>query len=137
MSVVTTPSPCALRLLVVDDDSTEFPLLEAGFAAHACPVSLINITIAHLALVEFALSESGERAQLALVDINMPAIDGFSLAREFVGSGLPTILMSSQVDADRCLRAGEMGALALLEKPADFEGYASFAGRVLHLAGRV
>ncbi len=93
-------------------------------------------SIAHLALIEFALCESGRRPDLALVDINMPAIDGFGLAREFISNGLPTILMSTQVDADRSARASSLGALALLEKPNHADGYTALAKRVLHLAGR-
>lgn len=125
-----------LRLLVVDDDPDEFPLLAAGFAGRSCPVALQTITIAHLALVEFALSDDENRPHLALVDINMPAIDGFALAREFIGNGLPTILMSTQVDASRRAQAAGLGALDLMEKPYHADGYGTFAMRVLELAGR-
>lgn len=126
-----------LRILIVDDDPDEFPLLEAGFACHSCPVALQTVTVAHLALVEFALSDENSRPHIALVDINMPAIDGFGLARELIGNGLPTILMSSQVDLKRKDRATEIGVLDLLDKPSHADGYETFAMRVLQLAGRV
>ena len=129
------PAP-DLRILMVDDDPDEFPLLEAGFARQSCPVILQTVTIAHLALVEFALSDDETRPHIALVDINMPAIDGFVLAREFIGTGLPTILMSSHVDDIRRARATQLGVLGLLEKPTNVDGYAAFAQRILHLAGR-
>ena len=91
--------------------------------------------IPHLALVEVALCESGEKPHAALVDINMPAIDGYGLAREFIGNGLPTILMSSDVDDHRRDRAAAIGVLGLLEKPSNADGYAAFAQRVLELIG--
>lgn len=122
--------------MVVDDDPHEFPLLKAGFAHLACPVSLQTIAIAHVALVEFALCEAEKKPHLALVDINMPAIDGFGLAREFIINGLPTILMSSHVDDKRRARAADIGVLALLEKPESADGYASLARRVLELSAR-
>lgn len=126
-----------LRILMVDDDPDEFPLLEAGFARHNCPVVLQTVTIAHLALVEYALSDDETRPHIALVDINMPAIDGFVLARELIGNGLPTILMSSQVDLVRRARATQIGVIELLEKPSQADGYAAFALRILQLAGRI
>ena len=125
-----------LRILIVDDDPDEFPLLEAGFALHRCPVELQTVTIAHLALVEFVLSDDESRPHLALVDINMPAIDGFGLAGEFIHTGLPTILMSTHVDPERRARGAAIGVLELLEKPHHADGYAAFTLRVLQLAGR-
>jgi DNA-binding response OmpR family regulator len=122
--------------MIVDDNPQEFALIEAGFQHHACPVILQTATIAHLALVEFALCDADARPEVALVDINMPAIDGFGLAREFIGRGLQTILMSTHVDALRSARAIDIGALALLEKPGTLAGYVEFAARVMALAGR-
>lgn len=125
-----------LRILIVDDNPKEFPLIEAGFSSHDCSVSLQTVTIAHLALAEFSLSDEDSRPDLALVDINMPGIDGFELAREFIRCELPTILMSCQIDASRFSLATDMRSLALLKKPSDLSGYKKFAGRILELARR-
>jgi DNA-binding response OmpR family regulator len=131
------PQPRAgLRIMIVDDNPDEFTLIEAGFRHHSCAVILQTATIAHLALVDFALCDLDLRPELALVDINMPAIDGFGLAGEFISHGLKTILMSTHVDAVRCERATALGALALLKKPGTFAGYAEFAARVMALTGR-
>ena len=126
----------AFRLLIVDDNPDEFPLLEAGFSEQNQVVHLQTITIAHLALVEVALCENSEKPHAALVDINMPAIDGFGLAREFIGNGLPTVLMSTDVSDERRMRAAAIGALDLLPKPINAAGYADFAKRVLALMAR-
>lgn len=125
-----------LRLLIVDDNPKEFPLIEAGFSCHSCPVKLQTVTIAHLALAEFSLSDQDSRPDLALVDINMPGIDGFELAREFIRGELPTILMSCQIDASRFSLATDMRAIALLKKPSDLAGYNKFAARILDLVRR-
>ena len=137
MTAVRTLPIRDLRILIVDDNPKEFPLLESGFSCHKCAVSLQTVTIAHLALAEYVVSDPESKPDLALVDINMPGIDGFELAREFILSGLPTILMSSHIDASRLSHAADLGALELLKKPTDIHGYANFTDRILQIARRV
>lgn len=127
------PGVSSLRILAVDDDPSEFALLEDGFARCGAIVELTTATTAPMAIAELVLAGRDGRPQLALVDIGMPLVSGFELARQLVADGIPTVLMSSQVDPARAVRSREIGALDLLAKPADGPGYGAFAARVLRM----
>ena len=130
------PGVLSLRILAVDDDPAEFPLLEDGFARCDAEVELVTATTAHMALAGLHMAGEDGRPHLALVDIGMPLINGFDLARQLIAEDIPTILMSSQIDASRATRARELGALDLLAKPVDGPGYGAFAARILRMACR-
>ena len=122
-----------LRILVVDDDPAEFTLVEQGFLSCGILFSLLTATTAPLALAEIGMAEREGFPQVALVDINMPLVSGFELAAHLIDQHVPTILMSTQVDIWRVERAREIGALRLLVKPSDLDGYGAFAATILHL----
>lgn len=127
------PGVSSFRILAVDDDPEEFALLEDGFARCGAHVELTTATTAPMAIAELVLAGQEGRPQLALVDIGMPLVSGFELARQLVADGIPTVLMSSQVDPARAVRSREIGALDLLAKPTDGPGYGAFAARVLRM----
>jgi two-component system response regulator (stage 0 sporulation protein F) len=62
-----------------------------------------------------------ERPDIALIDINMPVIDGIKLLKHFKEKieGMPVILMSGSIDSDTINNAMAAGALAFLTKPFD------------------
>ena len=122
-----------LRILAVDDDPAEFALIENGFARCGIVFELITATTASLALATIVMGGSAEIPHVALVDINMPLVSGFELAAQLGAQQVPTILMSTQVDARRASMAREIGALDLLAKPHDINGYSAFAARVLRI----
>ena len=122
-----------LRLLVVDDDPAEFALIEDGFSRCGVMVELQTATSAPLALAELMVSGRDERPHVALIDINMPLVSGFELAAQMISEGVPTILMSILINGERATHASEMGALDLLAKPADAQGYTALAARVLRV----
>ncbi len=123
----------ALRVLAVDDDPAVFALIEAGFADCSIRCELSTATSAPLALAVLVLEGPEGRPHIALVDINMPLVSGFELATQLIAHGVPTVLMSTQVDLERSARTRAIGALDLLRKPADLAGYGAFAARVIGL----
>ncbi len=129
----STPGVVSLRLLIVDDEPGEFALIEDGFSRCGVELDLVTATTAVMALAELGMSGPSGRPQLALIDINMPMVSGFDLAAQLIAEGIPTILMSSQVDASRASRARSLGALDLLAKPSDAHGYSAFAARILRM----
>jgi len=131
------PSPPLLRVLAVDDDPSEFPLLERGFTLSGVPVLLSTATTAQIAVVSVLMASPEERPHVALVDITMPLINGFALVRQFRLDGLPAVMVSGLVDETRRQRAHEFGALGLLAKPSDITGYCAFACEVFRLAGHL
>ena len=92
-----------------------------------------------LDVVDFALSASGYRVltassgrealevmgsqavDLAIVDINMPGMDGYSLIRKVrsqpAWEGMPLIILTTQVEARDKQKGFEAGANAYLVKP--------------------
>jgi CheY-like chemotaxis protein len=128
------PGMPTLRVLVVDDNPAELALIEECFAPYKAKVHVITATTAQLALAELMMISDDERPQVAMVDINMPLISGFELAELLIGQDVPTILMSCQVDAERIERARAIGAIAVIDKPSNLEGYAAMAQQVLKSA---
>ncbi len=63
------------------------------------------------------------RVDLAIVDLNMPNMDGFELLENIRGSDdykdLPVIILSSERGEISKKRGKELGANAYLEKPLD------------------
>ncbi|MCW8800957.1 MAG: response regulator [Desulfobacter sp.] len=56
---------------------------------------------------------------IAIVDINMPLLDGFSLMDEMRGMGyeMPVILITGHTGPDTRTRAMDQGAVGFLQKP--------------------
>jgi FixJ family two-component response regulator len=66
------------------------------------------------------LKDDGRRnATCLIVDQHMPGLDGLDLVAELHRQevALPTILITGRLDAGIAQRAGELGVLAILEKP--------------------
>ncbi len=122
-----------LRVLAVDDQPAEFPLIEDGFRRSGMHIELLTAVSAPLALAELVHGDQHGRPHVALIDINMPRVSGFELAERVVRQGIPTILMSNHVTGERASWAAAIGVLDLLAKPGDAAGYAIFAARVLRL----
>lgn len=109
----------SLTLLLVDDNETVLRVLEYIFTRHGHRVVLAKSGAK--ALEVFAT----EAVDVALVDVNMPGLDGFqtvmallSAARER-GRGLRAWLMTGAFSSAAEKRAREIGAVALLSKPFD------------------
>ena len=105
---MTNLVPC---IAIVDDDDAVLKALRrlltaAGF--EACPF--------HSGL-EFLESLAEHPVGCVILDIRMPGLDGFAVARR-LSDRIPMIFMSAHDDdANRC-QAQQHGALAFLRKPA-------------------
>lgn len=109
----------SLTLLLVDDNETVLRVLEYIFTRHGHRVLLAKSGAK--ALEVFAT----EAVDVALVDVNMPGLDGFqtvaallAAARER-GRGLRAWLMTGAFSTAAEKRAREIGAVTLLSKPFD------------------
>ena len=108
------------RLLIVDDNATNRLILEEmvrnwGMTAKAVPSAEAAIQAIRQAL------RLGEPYRLVLTDINMPEVDGFTLAewikKEPGLAGTPIIVLTSGARPDDHRRAEQMGIGAHIMKP--------------------
>ncbi|WP_201494867.1 response regulator [Rubrivivax sp. A210] len=119
---LTAPARLAgLHALVVDDNASSRGVLSQmlqGFAMHARAVAGGAAALEELQ----AAAAEGRPYDLALIDLQMPGMDGFELAARLRSSaslaGLPLLMLSAESrrgDAERCR---ELGIAAHLMKPA-------------------
>ncbi|MHB8970830.1 MAG: response regulator [Pirellulaceae bacterium] len=110
----------AIRVLIVDDNATNRLILEEmvrnwGMTAQAAPNAQAAIQLIRQAW------RLGEPYRLVLTDINMPEVDGFTLAnwiQQEPGLGsTPIIALTSGARSNDRQRAEQMGISAQLMKP--------------------
>ena len=113
------PTLVGKRLLVVDDNATNRRILT--LQAHGWGMSAAAAPTAAEAL---ALIERGERFDVAIIDFQMPEMDGVQLGvrlrQQPATSGLPLVLLSSGETSARELAECQGGVVwaAVLTKPA-------------------
>jgi two-component system response regulator AlgR len=100
------------RVLIVDDE----PLARARMAALLGECAEIEI-VGSAADGEAALAAISElQPDVLLLDINMPGIDGVSLAQRLAGRTRPQVIFCTAYEA-HALKAFELGAADYLLKP--------------------
>ena len=114
--------PAPVRILLVEDDTTAAEVIAGLLALHGHEVVHVANGLAALAAVE---SESFE---LAFIDLDLPGIDGFALARllrtredDANGARLPLIGISARSIGDEETRCLDAGMDAFLRKPVSAE----------------
>jgi DNA-binding response OmpR family regulator len=106
-----------MRLLVVEDETRMASLLKKGLAEEGYAVTLAADGTAGL-----SMAQSNE-FDLILLDVMLPGLDGFTVARRLRADGLRTpILMLTARDASPDIVRGlDLGADDYLTKPFSFE----------------
>ena len=105
-----------MRVLIVDDE----PLARARMAALLGECSDTQL-VGTLTDGEAALAALDElQPDVLLLDINMPGIDGVSLARRLAGRARPQVIFCTAYEA-HALQAFELGAADYLLKPLRLE----------------
>jgi DNA-binding response OmpR family regulator len=109
---VAAAGAARVKILLVDDDLdlldvTAFALQQAGFV-------VVKATDGVAALETY----ERERPDLAVLDINLPRVDGFEVARRLRGvSGLPLLMLTARSEEGDVVRALGIGADDYLTKP--------------------
>jgi CheY-like chemotaxis protein/HPt (histidine-containing phosphotransfer) domain-containing protein len=107
-------------VLVVDDNATNRRILDEVLKHWRAVPTLASGGVEALARMKRA-DEAGEPFQVALLDVNMPEMDGFTLAERMRGGPTltgPSILMLSSADHSEALqRCRELSLNAYIVKP--------------------
>lgn len=102
-------------VFVVDDDDAVRDSLKTL-------LELQSFTVRTFETCQDFLSSATDNAACLVLDIHLPGMNGFDLVEAMVRAkrSLPTILITGRCDNAIRERAKALGAVALLEKPIDF-----------------
>jgi CheY-like chemotaxis protein len=106
-----------LRLLLVEDDATVAAVLVGLLQAQGHAVTHAAHGLAALAA---ALGDpTGAQFDAALLDLDLPGMDGFALARQLRAQGFsaPLVAVTARADAEAEPQALEAGFVRFLRKP--------------------
>jgi CheY-like chemotaxis protein len=113
--------PRPLRILVVDDNSSEAPLVRAACQELGIACEIEALTDSRAVLPRL-LSKAHPTPDIVLLDVNMPAPDGYSVLGEMKQRPslrlLPVIMFSGSHDLQAVSRAYDLGANAFIVKPS-------------------
>ncbi|MBA3975026.1 MAG: DNA-binding response regulator [Candidatus Solibacter sp.] len=106
-----------MRLLLVEDEARMAALLKKGLAEEGYAVAVAGDGRAGL-----AMAESSE-FDLILLDIMLPGLDGFTIARRLRDGGIhtPILMLTARDAAPDVVRGLDLGADDYLTKPFSFE----------------
>ena len=103
------------KVLIVDDEKDFLDIMAERMSARGLEVS--TATSAENAL-KMVLKKSYDAV---IMDLMMPEMDGFKALKLFKETrpDLPIILLTANVPEEKCIEAIKLGAMAVIEKPAD------------------
>ena len=103
------------KVLIVDDEKDFLDIMAERLEARGMDVS--SATSAEDAL-EMVLKESYDAI---IMDLMMPEMDGFKALKLFKETRpeIQIILLTANVPEEKCLEAIKLGAMDVIEKPAD------------------
>lgn len=112
------------RVLVVEDDVDIRSMIELTLAAEGHEV--LSAANGAEALAQLRRAS----ADLVLLDLKMPVMDGWEFARRYRDSGgeAPIVILSAAPDAERHVR--EIGARQALGKPFDLDALVAIVASV-------
>jgi signal transduction histidine kinase/CheY-like chemotaxis protein len=130
-SAPTSGAAAALSVLLVEDDATIAEVVAGLLQARGHTVQAVPHGLA--ALTEVAL----EHFDIALLDLDLPGMDGLSLAAQLRAQGmaLPLLAVTARADAQAEVQARAAGFDGFLRKPLTGEMLAEAIAATLSVAG--
>jgi len=103
------------KVLIVDDEKDFLDIMAERMGARGMAVS--TATSAENAL-KMVLKEDYDAV---IMDLMMPEMDGFKALKLFKETrpDVPIILLTANVPEEKCIEAIKLGAMDVIEKPAD------------------
>jgi DNA-binding response OmpR family regulator len=103
------------KVLIVDDEKDFLDIMAERMGARGVEVSTTTSAENALKMVR------KETYDVVIMDLMMPEMDGFKALKLFKETrpDLPIILLTANVPEEKCIEAIELGAMDVIEKPAD------------------
>jgi hypothetical protein len=129
------------RIFVVDDNPGEIGVLIEAFAVIDGAAAVEICTSGHVAMAELCglgSTPGGVLPDLVVLDIRMPLISGPDLLCGIRSQqelkALCVVMVTGAANPSERERCTRLGALAVIEKPFDFDGYLGLARRLVGIA---
>jgi len=103
------------KILLVDDEKDFLDIMTERMVVRGMKVSTATSAEEALKMVQ------KESFDAVIMDLMMPEMDGFKALKLFkmTRPELPIILLTANVPEEKCIEAVELGAMDVIEKPAD------------------
>lgn len=125
------PVPVGLDVLIVEDDVLLVELLTRSLQSQGWTVRAVRDGAAALAAVD----EPGRRPALVLLDIDLPALDGFGVLRGLAARGLtpelPVLVLTARASEPDVVAALDLGARDHVAKPFSLPVLLARVGRTV------
>jgi two-component system response regulator len=131
-------APAPRTILLVEDSPDDLALAEAAFAELGLEHRLQAVIDGEEALEVLLGGEPSTwsaRADLVLLDLQLPGIDGFEVLRRLradprVGV-VPVVVLTSSVEDEDVLTCYRLGANSYVRKPTDFDEFVPMLREIL------
>ena len=121
-----------LSLILVEDNPADISLVRIALRRCSAKINLTTISNGLDALR--VLRAPSCQPDLVILDINLPMIDGFGILEQYLGpAASPVVIFTSSSRSEDVARADELGALALVEKPADLWAFHDAVFRIIRM----
>ena len=103
------------KVLIVDDEKDFLDIMAERMGARGMDVSTATSAEDALQMVQT------ESYDAVIMDFMMPEMDGFTALKLFKEArpDVPIILLTANVPEEKCIEAINLGAMDIIEKPAD------------------
>ena len=103
------------KVLLVDDEKDFLDIMTERMVVRGMKVSTATSAEEALKMVQ------KESFDAVIMDLMMPEMDGFKALKLFkmTRPELPIILLTANVPEEKCIEAVKLGAMDVIEKPAD------------------
>lgn len=126
--------PPPVRVLVVDDNPDDLDLLRLCLATVGAHCVVAEARSGPEAIAKLREAPAGERAQLVVLDVNMPGMNGREVLRTLradpLTSRIPVLVLSSSDDPRDVEALYQLGASCYLLKPSGLPEFRMLAQRL-------
>jgi DNA-binding NtrC family response regulator len=111
-----------LEVLLVDDDEPFRLALAKALRRKGHRVDTVGDAREAVLLLERGETSEGQRADVVVLDLRMPELDGLEVLRRTIGRRIPVVVLTGHGTVPDAVEAMRLGAHTFLMKPVDADG---------------